>query len=223
MKKVILLFCLAVFLLSMSASAQYKKYSFGLKAGPHLSWINPSTDKYKSNGAIIGVGWGFVSEINFTRNNSFVTGFNILFNGGNYIYPGSPDPNGSTAYTTHRKLLLKSLQIPVTIKMRTDPVNDITYFGQIGFGQNFLLSAKSIDDYQGISTTNKQAKAAFFRESLLIGGGAEFKLGAGVIFGISLLYDNGFTNALSGKNPTDRSLNAKGHANSMELGFSILF
>jgi hypothetical protein len=222
MKRCILLFSLVLVLFSLSATAQYKTFSFGLKAGPELSWIRPTTDKYDGNGAILGFGWGFVTEVNFIENYSFVTGFNILFDGGKYSYPGWPDGTNGTS-TTNRKLLLKSLEIPVTLKMRISPINNITYFGQIGFGQNFLLSAKSIDDYDGTSKTNKEAKAAFFRESLIIGGGAEYKLDSGTTLGVNLTFDNSFTNSLSGRNSSDNTLIAKGHANFMELGFTVLF
>jgi hypothetical protein len=213
MKKSILLFCLATFLFTLSASAQYKKFTFGLKAAPQISWIKPTTDKYEGDGAIIGFGWGFVSEVNLTENHSLATGFNVLFNGGKYQFPGSPTGVISTG-TTSRKLLLKSLEVPVSLKMRTDPVKNITYFGQIGFGQNFLLSAKSIDEYGGLTITNKEAKAAFLRESLIIGGGAEYDLDSGTTLAVNISFDNGFTNVLK---------NGKGRANFMEVGFTILF
>lgn len=219
------LFLLSIILvIGFTANAQYKKFKFGLKAAPQISWIRTNVDGYSSDGAKLGFGWGFVTEMNFTENHSFATGFNVLFNGGKLQYP---DMSGTNTGTMNRTYKLKAIEIPLTLKMRTNPIGDFQYFGQIGLGTSFQLDAKSEDQFTYNSTVITKegniSNIAFLRESLIIGLGAEYTLDAGTTFGAGLTFNNGFTDILTGKNKVDGSLKEKGYINFLELSVFVLF
>jgi hypothetical protein len=219
-----LFFLAFILIIGFTANAQYKKFNFGLKAAPQVGWIRTNADTYTSDGARLGFGWGFVTEVNFTENHSFATGFNVLFNGGKLKYPDIYQTNTGTMSRTYK---LKAIEIPLTLKMRTNPIGDFQYFGQIGFGTGFLLNAKGADEFTYGTTVETDegnlSNVAFLRESLIIGLGAEYTLDAGTTLGLGLQYNNGFTDILTGKNAVDPSIKEKGFTDFIELNAFILF
>jgi hypothetical protein len=214
-------------LVTYAANAQFPPYYFGLKAAPQLSWMKPNVDSYESDGVKTGFAWGFIAEFNFTENHSIATGFNMLFNGGKLKFPATLG-DGETGMMT-REYFLKYIEIPLTLKMRTNDMNGMRYFGRIGLGTAFKIGSKKEDVYtntNGETTEIKKANyddVAFARESLIVGLGAEYEIKEGPKMGVELTFNNGFTNILKGKNTVDSSINEKATPNFFELGFSVLF
>ncbi len=206
-------------LVTLAANAQFPTYYFGLKASPQISWMKPNTDGYKSTGVKAGFGWGFIAEFNFTENHSIGTGFNMLFNGGKLKFPTE---QGGVAGTMNRNYFLKYIEIPLTLKMRTNPISGMRYFGRIGLGSGFKIGSKVIDEFtDGAGATETKPKTtynkiSFARESLIVGLGAEYELKEGPKLGAELTFNNGFTNIL-------RETGEKAVPNFFELAFSVLF
>lgn len=213
-------------LFTLAAHAQFPPYYFGLKAAPQLSWMKSNADTYKSDGTKIGFSWGFIAEFNFTENHSFATGFNMLFNGGKLTFPAV---YGTDTGSMNREYSLKYIEVPLTLKMRTNDLNGIRYFGRIGLGSAFKIGAKKTDEFTPVTgSVIKSDKAnydgvSFFRESLIVGLGAELEIKEGPKMGVELSFNNGFTNILKDKNSKDASIEEKATPNSFELAFSVLF
>ena len=211
----VLLFTFATY----AASAQFPKYYFGLKAAPQISWMKPNADSYSSNGAKLGFGWGFIAEFNFTENHSIATGFNMLFNGGKLQFPTT---QGSISGTMNRNYFLKYLELPFSLKMRTNPINGFKYFGRVGLGTASRIGSKTIDEFVPISgatvTTAKAnySKISFARESLIVGLGTEYTINDGPKLGVEFAFNNGFTNIL-------KEQGEKAVPNFFELAVSVLF
>jgi hypothetical protein len=93
------------------------------------------------------------------------------------------DNSGNTG-TLSRAYSVKSLEIPLTLKMRTNEMNGLRYYGQIGLGTSFRFGAKVEDEFTfiGLPTTTYDKvnydDISFLRESLIIGLGAEYTLDA---------------------------------------------
>ena len=212
---------LALFLslITYTSNAQYPPYYFGLKAAPQISWMKPDTDGYEGNGSKIGFSWGFIAEFNFTENHSIGTGFNMLFNGGKLTFP---TVQGDASGTMNREYFLKYIEVPLTLKMRTNDINGTKYFGRIGLGTGFKIGAKKEDEFTSAdgdvtkSAKNNYDDAAFIREALIVGLGAEHEIAQGPKLGLELTFNNGFTNVLSEENK-------KATSNFFELVFSIIF
>ena len=204
---------------TIALNAQNAPFYFGLKAAPQISWMKPDVDNWTGNGAKTGFSWGFIAEKNFTENYSLASGFNMLFNGGKLKFPTEIDGVSGTMY---RNYFLKHIEIPVTLKMRTNDMNGIRYFGRIGLGTAFKIGSKAEDKFTtttGTTTTSTKKnydKASFLRESLIVGMGGEYELSGGPRLGLELTFNNGFTNILT-------ESGQKATPNSFELAFSILF
>jgi len=218
MRKTTWIFLLA--LLAFNAQAQYKSFNFGLKASPQICWMKPNMDGYSNNGVKLGFSWGFISDFNFSENHSISTGFDILYYGGKIKAPATAQ--GDTSIQQKSNYSLKYLQIPLTLKMRTNPINGIRYFGRIGLGTSFRINAKKTDSFalsighkDDITTSNFE-KAAFVSESLIVGMGGEYELKGGPKLGLELAFNNGFTNVLT-------QSGQMASPNFVELAFSVIF
>jgi len=229
MKKLLLL--LFGLILVSQIQAQYKPFILGLRVGTNLGWIKPNVEGYVSEGVKPGFTWGFVSEFYFVENYAISTGFNVSFNGGKLEYPDmmaiGDDTTFKTVGTMHRKYRLKYLQIPLFLKMKTELTDKITAFGKIRLGTAFCLNAKADDEFNyqgGVESASKKDindEISLMRESLIIGGGIEYKIKESTAVIIDITYDNAFNNLLTGENPlTDTP---KAIHNFLELGVGIVF
>ncbi len=212
-------FILLLSLATIVANAQYVPFNFGLTAAPVINWMNPKVDFMQGDGAKIGFSWGFIAEKNITENHSIASGFNMLFNGGKLKI--SESINGVPTIT-NRNYFVKYIEIPVTLKMRTNPISGIRYFGRVGLGTAFRIGSKSIDEVitiGGPTVINPKAtynKISFARESLIIGLGGEYELNEGPKIGVELTFNNGLSNILTEKDQ-------KAVPNFLELAFSFIF
>jgi len=68
----------------------------------------------------------------------------MLFNGGKLKFPAVQ--NGDTG-TMIRDYSIKYIEIPLSLKMRTNDINGMRFFGRIGLGTAFKLSAKKTDEF----------------------------------------------------------------------------
>ncbi|MBP6978333.1 MAG: porin family protein [Bacteroidales bacterium] len=228
MKKIILLLILSGSVFMTSTFAQTKPFRFGIKLSPNLGWMKPSTEDYENLGSKVGFGWGFIADITLTDNYFFSTGFDMEWNYGGLKYP---DIQADTGMLT-RDYKLKYLDIPLSIKMKTNQFDKWAFFGQLGLTPGFRLGATSDDSFQpddsGVAPTITEKKdinddISIFRTSILIGGGAEFYFDESTCLVVSLSFKNGITNVLKGTNALDKSLNEKAHYNGLQLNLGVIF
>jgi hypothetical protein len=230
MKK--LLPVLVLLVMVSSTQAQYKPVMFGLRVGGNLGWMKPDAEHYSSEGVVPGFTWGFIGEFFLMENYAILTGFNVNFNGGKLEYPYRMDVNSDAVLENgqmHRKYNLKYIQIPLCLKMQTALSEKITIFAKIGLGTSFRLSAKGTDNfvYDGGEVTeskhNIDDDIALMRESLIVGGGIEFKIKGSTALIIDITYDNAFNNMLTDNDPALYDTKPKAIHNFVELGAGIIF
>lgn len=229
MKKALIVLFLFL-LLSGTSSAQEKAFQFGFKIAPSVSWMKMHATSYENEGLKLGFNWGFVGDFYLMENYSIQTGFNVMYVNGNYSYPDRKNTTdiGFVEGVTSRVLRLKYIQIPAVLRMRTNEVNKITFYGEAGLGLAFLTGAKADDNF--VSTllnmetedvdVSKQYR--FTRESLILGAGFYYNLGGSTrLFG-GLRFDNNFFDIMKDQNQIDPSIEKKGIANFIEVNIGIL-
>ncbi len=223
-------------LLSFYVTAQNpgkaKVIRFGLNASPNFGWISPNTDQYASNGSKLGFNYGILGEFSFINNYSIATGFYIKSSGGKLKYPYQISYNNTlTEGKLKREYNLRYVEIPVAIKMNTRPIGYFSYFGIFGLGTAFLMNAKADDEFEtnGGLTINKsenndiQSDVLFIRESLIIGLGTEYSLGGTTSLVFSIIFNNGFTDILSGENNYPEPLKENATSSQLEFNIGVLF
>lgn len=241
MKKTFPVFILVLLLTSLSSFAQNRNYHFGLQVSPNISWMKPEVEQvvYKSDGAMVGVSYGAIFENYFTPNVAFLTGINILQTGGHLKYPYinttlvGLNPVKDTG-VMERKYNLQYLEIPLILKGSTgELLGKFSFYGQFGIGSGFNVKAKAenafLSDHSATGekevtqNINVKKDISFFRESLIIGIGAEYRLGKTAIAFAGISFSNGFTDALKSSASFNPAIKEKARVNCVDLNIGIVF
>jgi len=225
MKKAILI-CM---MLSVGVvQTQHKPFQFGFKAAANLGWFNSSDDHFINHGAHVGAEWGFVADVYLMENYAFTTGFDVVFLNGKLEYPAMSVEQMEGVLT--RKYHAKYIELPLSFTMKTNEIKGLRYYGQVGFGLGFLLSAKgndsflATDSYEPVtSNQNITRDMRFMRASLILGAGVEIPLHGDTYLRTGIKYDNAFSNVLKGDNALNPDEKNQARNNFIELNLAILF
>ncbi len=222
MKKILLAILLLALLAPAALALDMGGFRFGLKASPSLAWMRPETSGYERDGMRLGFSYGFMSDIELGDFYAFSTGLNINLIGGKLEYEDFR--NDDRVLISPRNYNLQYLEIPLTLKMHTQEIGYLTYYGRFGFGAGMNLRSKAKDSYNNITEELDDIKGEtrFLRISLIVGLGIEYSLGGSTALVGGLTFNNGFTNVLKG---TNEALNRKPSAlsNFLELTLGIMF
>lgn len=180
------------------ASAQYYPYERNIRMGlvfnPSMSWLKYDHDHINGE-AKVGYAYGLVADFGFTRNYYFSTGLliNTITSGVKTDIKGTPTTN--SVIPADRDITLKYVDVPLTIKLKSDGQDYGRFYGQFGFTAGLRISGKE----QLENETNKRNidGADLFRLGLQIGTGVEWNLGGNLGLQTGLSYNNGFTRAMN--------------------------
>lgn len=198
---------LLLMILTSAAFAQNnfeRDYGFrlGLAAYPTIGWVKPQTGK--SNGANLGFAYGLMGDFNFAENYSFATGLTITtINGKSTEINPSPyatSTSNPTAYDLKYKL--QYLEIPLTLKLKTEKIGLIRWYGQFGLSNDFNIGARQdvqLDGKNIVDNLSIKKDINFYRAGLIIGGGLEYDVARSTSVTTGLTFNNGFTD-ISGDN-----------------------
>jgi len=192
-----------------------KKFRFGLKGEPSLSWFKPDVKGVESNGVRFSFNYGLMMDFTLggSGNYAFSTGLNVTSIKGKLKHPDytvfTIDTLEIPAYSnTESSYTLTHVQLPITIKMKTNEIGYMTYYGQFGFGTGF--NWKSRMEYSttelGANPSKREdedvdvGKQMFpFRVSLIVGAGFEYNVSGNTSFVVGITFNNGFLNTFRGK------------------------
>lgn len=223
MKKVYVLL-ITMLIAPVLAHAQEKSVRFGIKVAPNLGFIHPDTKELKSDGSRLGYTFGLMGDfmLGGNQNYAFSTGLFLNNVGGKTTFPFQGQNLGTVAKYQY-------IELPLTLKLKTNEIGYMTYFGQIGFGTAFNISAKSdFDTYDAVAKKvvrqtdeDIMSNTQLFKASLLVGGGLEFNFSGNTSAMVGITYSNGFTNINKDMKTGDTDLKAK--INYLELSLGVFF
>lgn len=226
--------------LNAQDAADTEGVRFGIKLAPNLGFLQSETDGIEANGSGFGYTFGLLAEfpIGSAGNYRFATG--LFLNNvtakwqQDYVYVASVDA-GSPLITKQLEtdVKLQYIEVPLTIKMMTNEIGYMRYYGQIGFGNAFNIRAKAdqvvaqVDgtraDGQPIVTVfnedkneDIQSDIMLYKASLVVGAGMEYNFSGNTSLLVGITYNNGFTNILDIEG-------AKAKAHYLELTMGVFF
>jgi hypothetical protein len=121
------------------------------------------------------------------------------------------DEDGNTAlYPTFaiatEKYKLQYIDIPLTLKLKTNEIGYMTYYGQFGMDLGFNIKARKDVEYHfsdGIDRTiddeNILDETRFFRTAMQIGLGAEYNISGSTTIVAGLVWNNGLNSVIGRK------------------------
>jgi len=229
---------------------QPHKVHLGAFVAPTMSWMKPTTDKsddnvfdVQGNGSRIGFTYGLLADFYFTDNYAIASGVQVNMTGGSILAERSggtttePSSVNGADFTYH----LSFVEVPLNIKMRTDPVGGFYIFGQAGITAGINIVRKATYDVSYISNDGLSSKASGENEKLKgtlatppmmlqmnIGAGIEYPLTDKLSAYAALFFNNGFvpdaTNPAKYKMPYDGSFrDGNTRLNNFALRFGIYF
>ena len=216
-----LFFTAILSLVVIIGQAQDNKFKISFKGNPNLSWMTPQNNHIEASGSSLRFGYGVDVDIMFTNNYAIGTGLSIQNAGGKLKYLDH-ELIDNTRYIMERTrdYNLKYVEIPVTLKLRTNEIGYITYYGQFGLGLGVNVGARADDkdDYlfeysepidqvgtEWHETSRETYKASkieigdeigVFRTSLIIGAGLEYNLQGSTSIVAGITFNNGFNDVL---------------------------
>lgn len=220
--------------LAFQASAQVKPFRFGVRVAPNLAWLSPDSEGYENEGVVPGFSWGFMADITLTENYFIKTGFSIDYLNGKLSYPYEMATDeympALIQGRLERKYNLRYLELPVTLKMRTNQFGTTAFFGEIGFGSSMNLKARGKDEFipdDGSSPVESEGdikdEIKFFKGSLIVGAGLEYFIDESTSIVTSVTFNNGLTNILDGNNIVDESIKERASLYYFQLNIGIIF
>ncbi len=178
------------------AKAQDNKFNFGLKISPTVAWFKAS-DNLDNDGSKIGFAYGLIADINFTNNYSFETGIDVTYRGGKLKYLD----------TYKMKTVLQYIELPLTLKLKTNEIGYMTYFGKVGFTTGINIRTDGDFKKSDINPLNM---------ALVAGIGTQYSLGGktALLFGIT--FNNGFLDVVKEKH-------SKATSNFLAVDLGVMF
>lgn len=198
---------------SAAPSQDIRPVRLGFLARPALTWLSAQNPELDSKGVRMGFAFGFMVDFTIAQNNNYAVATGLLMNladGGQLNYADVRSPSSAESLqqgVTDVSHNYQWLEVPLTLKLKTNQIGYMTYFGQLGLQGGVKLSAKQNGDFQFdsggedtrlIEQENINDDTQLFNAGMLVGLGAEYNISGNtnIVFGIT--YYRGFTNVLKG-------------------------
>lgn len=189
-----------------------QKVSIGLMANPLVSWMRIDNGDIEREKAKFGVEYGVLTDINFTENYALSTGVSMMLSGGTINYM-----NGSLdSLDTSVKLNLQYINIPLYLKLKTNEIGYITYYGEFGIINQFRIKSRADSEQGGIKEESVNIgkkdndigiRAQPYTMGLHIGGGIEYSVSTRTRIQAGVFYNNGFVNIIQDRDDDKIYLN----------------
>jgi hypothetical protein len=175
------------------------KMRFGMKIQPALNWLSSSTEGTESNGTEFRFAWGGVAEFKFGERYYFSTGIDVANRGGSIR---KTETFSDSIVITDHNMKLRYIELPLTMKMKTNEIGYLCYYLQFGLAPGFNM--RSVADITTTTQTSAGTATAkdekvdisdkinFFNLSIVIGLGAEWRFSGSTTLIGGLTYSNGF-------------------------------
>ena len=200
MKKIILS---TMFFCALWTAVSAQEFRFGLTASPVFDWVRVDGELYENVGTKVGFQYGilFDQTIGSVERYAFSTG--VLINYANVGVTSTDTAFDITAEWTARS---QYIEIPLSIRLRTNEINYFSYYGQFGLTPGFCIKSRGdlfINDVAFVEDVNLRdtdnltgAQYQLFNVSLTLGAGTEYSIAENTSIMAGVFFQNGFANIL---------------------------
>ena len=125
---------ITVYSFAQDSGGSIDKFRFGFKVAPSLSWMKPDVKNFSSDGSRVGFIYGLMMDYNLSKTYAVSTGIEVSYRGGKikYDYQYNSSNNNPNSYSGYDSYNIKYIEVPMTIKMKTNEIGYMTFYGQFG-------------------------------------------------------------------------------------------
>jgi len=189
-----------------------KKFRMGFQVRPSIDWFTPNTDGVDLDAIRVKFGYGLMAEYAFTNNYAITFGIEHRMSGAALSFTdaaykmGTDHTNNDVLRLNSRVYRMDYVNVPITLKLMTNEIGYMTYFGQFGVDFSFLASAKALD--KGVFITDStltvqefdpqdiHSKSSIANIKLNIAAGAEWNFSGNTSLVFSVSYHHGFIDVI---------------------------
>lgn len=220
MKRFILSF---LFFVIIIAGYSQKHIRLSFSGSPSLNWMNTNSLNANTGKVIAGYDFGLNGDLYFSEDErySLLTGLLITNIGGEIAFEGKSDFNfaGVTLPADSKiKYLLRYVEIPLNIKLKTDHFRRTAYWGQFGLSGMVNIGSKGKSDNEALKKTSIHDEINLFNLAMNVGLGFDFDLGSSNSVSVGLLFQNGLIDVTTNNDFSDKTI-----VNSLKLKIGLIF
>ena len=200
----------------------------GLYISPIVSWLKPDSKTAEKDGSRFGFGFGLPIDLNVSDNFAISTGISFENIGGSVKFLDSipvfeaADSLYALKGGSSIKYKTQFIEIPLSLKGKTNEIGYITYFLKAGISPSFRFKAKG--DVTVNSDDDIKAEVTAFNLGFHISGGIEYSLGGSTKLLVEAMFTNGLSNFSKTETWSKGALNKeKIISNNIALRVGILF
>jgi len=196
-----------------------KHFRLSFAATPSVNWMNTNSHDADRRKSILGYDFGLNGDFYFSDDERYglATGLLISNIGGQIAYAANSgfDFSGTTMPArSNIKYRLRYVEIPWTIKLKTDQFNRVRYWGIFGFSTMINIGATGESDNGLLKKSNINDEVNLFNLAMNVGLGYDYDNA----FSVGLIFQNGLIDVT-----TDNYFNDKTIINSLKLKLGLIF
>mgnify|MGYP000851688772 FL=1 len=219
--KRITLFLFIALLSAISYGQQHFRLSF--VADPSVNWLRTSNSTVENGKPILGYDFGLNADCYFSDDERYAlaTGIQITNVGGELNYHSTSDFDfaGVTLSGSPKiKYQLRYIEMPVSIKLRTDEFNRAYYWGLLGFSGMVNIGSKGTSNDGIMHKVSLADEINLFNLAMNVGIGFDYDLGKTNSISMGLIFQNGLLDVT-----TDNAFKDKTIINSLKFKVGLIF
>lgn len=213
MKRIVGLVVAALALQSAVAQTEIagRKVRLGFKLDPvFINNLRPADNGVEKDGSKFGFSYGLMADFMFSDGRgAFASGIEVTHAAGSLRYTddnrGLYRDNVTAGQEQQYDIRLQYLQVPLSVKLKTNPQNNFLFWGQFGTYVGALLGARMDYEYPGSSGTKVKImkEVTPMNMGLLIGAGGEYHIADKTDLFFGLGFENGFVDVTRNKKWND--------------------
>ncbi len=220
--------CASLPYLTMSQDSQPNKLKIGFQFTPEITWLKAKSLTLENKGSKLGFNFGPVFDYSFGDNYALTTGITISRSNGSLTYKDTTRFNSQETVLYERgssvDYKLQYIEIPIALRLKTNEIGYMTYFGVFGIVPAINISSKG--SFENLATPNIKYEPESIKKdvslpnvSMLISAGAAYSLSSNTSAFFSLNFYNGLIDVT--RNP--KGYKTKAILNRVGLSLGIMF
>lgn len=180
-------------LITVAQTETNRNFRLGFTTSPTFGWLKyDRPEDVEGDGLRTGFSYGVLGDFGFSDNYYFGTAVTVTTMNAK-TQPLPADASSSAIYK------LQYIEIPLTLKLKSNPIQNSRFYGQFGLAAAVKIGAKQDgtirrgDVVEIVNDADISSSINAFRLGLLFGAGAEWRIAENIDLLAGISYNNGLS------------------------------